>query len=852
MEEVPLRFRDPLTLRPIAVPVRGDACTHIGCMDLRTYLSTNSGPTAKVRRGCLCAAAKSLTVCLCPIRRIRNVQPRACHISLAHRLQWKCPLCKKPTYPAQLWVDSLQLAIMMSIASGASSGTIADASVGMCRGLRMARESGFVPQTPAAAMGGAGDVLLAAAADPDTLADIAELLPIPYAPAGVTVDTAVAWKRWAVRAGVADGGPGDVSNRYAPDETVLAAGSALRAKGTAVPPSFRLCPQGWQTPAAVLNGASEALLQISRCARGNSGSSSSKSTAAAGSSGGASSGGAAVSAHVPSPLPSMASGSSSSAGSASRGVGWSDRLLARFVSASLIPSPHCDLSSNFLPVLPPVTKSAPASSSSGGSVSLNSWWSPRVAKSLGQHVGPTDAFEAVAWFAFAPPAPLTRSVAPTGEGIGRWLRVAAPFLRQLGAVVSQTTRQTMTLVDPTARLGSATGPGRFPVKHWQLEVSPAARVAFYDPDDAAAGAGNGGDDSTAAGSTLFAALEAAAESYAAAGAARLASAALAPLHNPPPPPAIDEVGYGPLCLPLAGSQVFGFMWPEDAMTAFDVAVGAGVLSGMSTPSSASSGLKSPGGGSMGSAGRRTPLQAALTAPLTAALDNGILIKHGGQGLWRVAGFVPPTGSSADSSKLSAAGGAAFAAQTSVTEDKARSSSGSGSGGSSAEGAGAPESRSAPSSQQVDKNGFYPDELVAIPRSCGVAAQYVPPKPPPPPRGVVIDLTIDSDDESSSSSSSAAAGRSRSSAGGAGGSFSSRSDDIVIITESAGSASSQSASASQRSTTNDALSGQRRPRGAMAESAQQYGDDDDDDVAYPAAKRARVEWGGSGSSMGLVR
>jgi hypothetical protein len=82
VDSLSLSFRDAASFAPIAIPVRGDACGHAQCIDLSTYLRLNEGASAK----------------------------------------WRCPVCKRPLMPSQLWVDTYALGLMRAIAAGTAGG----------------------------------------------------------------------------------------------------------------------------------------------------------------------------------------------------------------------------------------------------------------------------------------------------------------------------------------------------------------------------------------------------------------------------------------------------------------------------------------------------------------------------------------------------------------------------------------------------------------------------------------------------------------------------------------------------------------------------------------------------------
>ena len=93
---------DPLTMSLMRIPVRGDTCSHIQCFDCVTFLAFN-----------LEGANKG----------------------------WKCPVCKRCCLPCYLWVDSLQLSILLNsvkrprkvggeiLVFGKEEGTLSDLSM---------------------------------------------------------------------------------------------------------------------------------------------------------------------------------------------------------------------------------------------------------------------------------------------------------------------------------------------------------------------------------------------------------------------------------------------------------------------------------------------------------------------------------------------------------------------------------------------------------------------------------------------------------------------------------------------------------------------------------------------------
>jgi hypothetical protein len=84
-----LSLRDPLSMAPITIPVRGQWCAHLESFDLSTYLSSNTGAAAK----------------------------------------WQCPRCRDVVVPSALCVDTYMLGIMRTLAGGRTSGAGAAAEV---------------------------------------------------------------------------------------------------------------------------------------------------------------------------------------------------------------------------------------------------------------------------------------------------------------------------------------------------------------------------------------------------------------------------------------------------------------------------------------------------------------------------------------------------------------------------------------------------------------------------------------------------------------------------------------------------------------------------------------------------
>ena len=81
-ESFSLTLRDPVSMLPLGIPVRGDACKHTQCIDLSAFLRMNKASSA----------------------------PR-----------WKCPICSRPLMPHQLWVDSYMCLIIRSVIDGKNS-----------------------------------------------------------------------------------------------------------------------------------------------------------------------------------------------------------------------------------------------------------------------------------------------------------------------------------------------------------------------------------------------------------------------------------------------------------------------------------------------------------------------------------------------------------------------------------------------------------------------------------------------------------------------------------------------------------------------------------------------------------
>lgn len=97
--------RDPLSLKAITLPVRGDTCTHAQPFDAGTYLEANSGATAP----------------------------------------WACPCCRARVLPANLVVDPLLAHIFAAAATGAAAGDIG--TVARLRCESTGKVSPLVPST---------------------------------------------------------------------------------------------------------------------------------------------------------------------------------------------------------------------------------------------------------------------------------------------------------------------------------------------------------------------------------------------------------------------------------------------------------------------------------------------------------------------------------------------------------------------------------------------------------------------------------------------------------------------------------------------------------------------------------
>ena len=88
-ESFSLTLRDPVSMLPLGIPVRGDACKHTQCIDLSAFLRMNKASSA----------------------------PR-----------WKCPICSRPLMPHQLWIDSYMCLIIRSVMNGKNSSTDVEVS----------------------------------------------------------------------------------------------------------------------------------------------------------------------------------------------------------------------------------------------------------------------------------------------------------------------------------------------------------------------------------------------------------------------------------------------------------------------------------------------------------------------------------------------------------------------------------------------------------------------------------------------------------------------------------------------------------------------------------------------------
>ena len=102
-ESFSLTLRDPVSMLPLGIPVRGDACKHTQCIDLSAFLRMNKASSA----------------------------PR-----------WKCPICSRPLMPHQLWVDSYMCLIIRCVISGKNSSAevtdseIPSSSISIDKGMR--------------------------------------------------------------------------------------------------------------------------------------------------------------------------------------------------------------------------------------------------------------------------------------------------------------------------------------------------------------------------------------------------------------------------------------------------------------------------------------------------------------------------------------------------------------------------------------------------------------------------------------------------------------------------------------------------------------------------------------------
>jgi hypothetical protein len=84
IDSASLSLKDPLTMAPIRVPVRGDLCRHRDCLDLHTYLRHN----------------------------------------LSGAGQWACTRCRVRLLPQDLYLDSMQLALLQGLERGERSGSV--------------------------------------------------------------------------------------------------------------------------------------------------------------------------------------------------------------------------------------------------------------------------------------------------------------------------------------------------------------------------------------------------------------------------------------------------------------------------------------------------------------------------------------------------------------------------------------------------------------------------------------------------------------------------------------------------------------------------------------------------------
>jgi hypothetical protein len=102
---ISVHLKDPTTLEPMCLPARGEACAHTRSFDLFTYLRDNLASN-----------------------------------------KWSCPVCKARVLPASLFVDTLQLGLLQSLAVGGGAGASSGSGEGGLRETLCAAQSlGIAP-----------------------------------------------------------------------------------------------------------------------------------------------------------------------------------------------------------------------------------------------------------------------------------------------------------------------------------------------------------------------------------------------------------------------------------------------------------------------------------------------------------------------------------------------------------------------------------------------------------------------------------------------------------------------------------------------------------------------------------